>query len=126
MGLPFNITNPGILIPGLLTSAEQEFVTDLVLAGGTASENEVLTWKSGAPSWEPSAGGFSDPLTTNGDIIARIAGTTTRLAQGGNEHSSVYLVVYSVTTHRLVQVMLLVQHRRLTMLSLGLIQRQVS
>jgi hypothetical protein len=29
-------------------------------------------------------GGFADPLTTNGDIIARISGATTRLAQGGN------------------------------------------
>jgi hypothetical protein len=28
--------------------------------------------------------GFSDPLTTNGDIIARISGVTTRLGQGGN------------------------------------------
>lgn len=29
-------------------------------------------------------GGFTDPLTTNGDIIARIAGSTTRLPQGSN------------------------------------------
>lgn len=28
--------------------------------------------------------GFADPLTTNGDIIARIAGATTRLPQGAN------------------------------------------
>jgi hypothetical protein len=36
-------------------------------------------------SWTMYAtGGFTDPLTTNGDIIARIAGTTTRLPQGGN------------------------------------------
>lgn len=28
--------------------------------------------------------GFPDPLTTNGDIIARISGVTTRLPQGGN------------------------------------------
>lgn len=29
-------------------------------------------------------GGFTDPLTTNGDIIARISGSTTRLPQGSN------------------------------------------
>lgn len=52
MSLPFNITNPGLYISGLLTSAEQNFVTNLVLAGATASEDDVLTWISGAPSWE--------------------------------------------------------------------------
>lgn len=36
-------------------------------------------------SWTMYAtGGFTDPLTTNGDIIARISGSTTRLAQGSN------------------------------------------
>lgn len=84
MSLPFNITNPGWNISGLLTSQEAAYVTDLVLASAGASENDVLTWKSGAPSWEVPVGGFSDPLTTNGDIIARVGGTTTRLAQGGN------------------------------------------
>ena len=57
MTFPFNITNPGIWISGLLTSAEQEYVTDLVLAGGSASEGEVLTWISGAPSWVAPTGG---------------------------------------------------------------------
>lgn len=56
MSFPFNITNPGIFIDGLLTSAERQFVTDLYTAGGLASEDDVLTWKSGAPSWEPNAG----------------------------------------------------------------------
>lgn len=60
---PFNITNPGIFIDGLLTTVEREYVTDLVLAGATASENDVLTWKSGAPSWEPSSGGGYTNLT---------------------------------------------------------------
>lgn len=31
-----------------------------------------------------SSGSFSDPLTTNGDIIARVSGVTTRLAKGSN------------------------------------------
>ena len=84
MSLPFNITNPGWNITSLLTSQEAGFVTYLYAAGASASENEVLTWKSGAPSWEVSAAGFADPLTTNGDIIARISGVTTRLAKGSN------------------------------------------
>lgn len=98
---PFNITNPGFLLSGLPTSLEGAFLTNLTglsYANGdilyynsgaiqrlpVGSDTEVLTLVSGLPSWEPSSGGFSDPLTTNGDIIARIAGTTTRLAQGGN------------------------------------------
>lgn len=84
MSLPFNITNPGWNITSLLTSQEASFVTDLYAAGAGASENEVLTWKSGAPSWEASASGFADPLTTNGDIIARVSGVTTRLAKGSD------------------------------------------
>ena len=44
--------------------------------------SQVLTTNgSGVLSWS-SAGGFSDPLTTNGDIIVRSAGVTTRLAVG--------------------------------------------
>lgn len=101
MTFPFNITNPGFLLSGLPTSQEAAFLTNLTglsYANGDilyynsgnlqrlpiGTSNEVLTVISGLPSWEPSAGGFSDPLTTNGDIIARISGVTTRLAQGGN------------------------------------------
>lgn len=38
----------------------------------------------GSTSWSniSGGGGFTDPLTTNGDIIARVSGTTTRLAAG--------------------------------------------
>lgn len=61
MSFPWNITNPGILIANLPTSQEAQYLTNLVLAGGTASENDVLTWKSGAPSWEvPTGGGVTD------------------------------------------------------------------
>lgn len=52
MAWNFNVTNPGFYIDGLLTSVESQYITDLVLASSGASENEVLTWKSGAPSWE--------------------------------------------------------------------------
>jgi Cu/Ag efflux protein CusF len=76
--LPFNITNPGITIANLPTSQEAQYLTNLVLAGSTASENDVLTWKSGAPSWEPlSASSLPDQtgnsgkyLTTNGLVAS--------------------------------------------------------
>lgn len=58
----------------------------------TGSNGTVLSVVAGIPTWVATStlglggggGGFSDPLTTNGDIIARISGATTRLAQGGN------------------------------------------
>lgn len=40
MGLPFNITNPGIYIPGLLTSQEAQLVTEL--AGLTYASGDIL------------------------------------------------------------------------------------
>ena len=97
--LPFNITNPGIFIDGLLTSAERTFVTnlfslpyvngDILYHNGTSltrlpigTAANVLTVSGGIPAWQTPAAGFADPLTTNGDIIARISGATTRLPQG--------------------------------------------
>lgn len=35
-------------------------------------------------TWAAPPSGFADPLTTNGDIIARISGSTTRLPQGAD------------------------------------------
>jgi hypothetical protein len=53
------------------------------LAKGTAAQ--VLTMNAGAtaPEWATAAAGFTDPMTTQGDIIIRnTANTTTRLAKG--------------------------------------------
>lgn len=66
--LPFNITNPGIYISGLLTAIEQTYVTNLVLAGASASEDDVLTWKSGAPSWEAPTAAAGDMTKAVYDI----------------------------------------------------------
>lgn len=63
MTLPFNITNPGIWIDGILTTVERNYVTDLVLAGATANEGDVLTWVSGAPAWQAGGGGGYTNLT---------------------------------------------------------------
>ncbi len=53
------------------------------LAKGTA--DQVLTMNSGAtaPEWANSSAGFTDPMTTRGDIIYKnSSGTTTRLGAG--------------------------------------------
>lgn len=51
---------------------------------GIGSTNQVVTVIAGLPSWQTPSAGFADPLTTNGDVIARVSGSTTRLAQGSN------------------------------------------
>lgn len=48
------------------------------------SNGSTAQWVSTSSLNISGGGGFSDPLTTNGDIIARIAGSTTRLPQGAN------------------------------------------
>lgn len=89
--LAYNITNPGLHISGILTGPEQQFVTDLVLASALASEGDVLTWISGAPSWEvPSGGGYTN-LTEFVDQTAwRLfysngSGDVTELALGADQ-----------------------------------------
>jgi hypothetical protein len=82
--LPFNITNPGIFIPNLLTSQEALFVSnlsglsyatgDIIYYDGTnltrlpiGSDGTYLKVASGIPSWA-AGGGVSSPLTTKGDL----------------------------------------------------------
>lgn len=50
--------------------------TNVTVSTSTAGQIQISATGGG--------GGLSDPLTTNGDIIARISGATTRLAQGAN------------------------------------------
>ena len=108
MGLPFNFTNPGIYIPGLLTSQEAQYVTDLVdltyaegdilyydgaamtnLAAGT--DGHVLTLASGVPTW--AAGGGGGGYTNLTEFVAQTAwrvfysngsGDVTELALGAD------------------------------------------
>jgi len=54
-------TTPGLVLPGRINE-----ITGRILVNATGG------------------GGFPDPLTTNGDIIARISGVTTRLPQGAD------------------------------------------
>lgn len=108
MGLPFNFTNPGVYIPGLLTSQEAQYVTDLVdltyaegdilyydgaamtnLAVGT--DGHVLTLASGVPTW--AAGGGGGGYTNLTEFVAQTAwrvfysngsGDVTELALGAD------------------------------------------
>ena len=98
MSLPFNITNPGFQLGGALTTAEQEFVTNLV--GLTYAQGDVLyydgtdlfnlgagtsgyflkTQGAGAnPIWAAIAGG-GDALV--GNSLAQFAATTSLELKG--------------------------------------------
>jgi len=57
-------------------------VTNVKIAGSGTRDATTFYRGDGVFAVPPS--GFADPLTTNGDIIARISGSTTRLAQGAN------------------------------------------
>lgn len=56
----------------------------LILPSSAGTAGQVLTSQGGAQlTWEDAAsGGFADPMTTDGDIIIRSGGTTTRLGIG--------------------------------------------
>ncbi|MCF6331052.1 MAG: hypothetical protein L3I99_05835, partial [Sulfurimonas sp.] len=59
-----------------------------VPSNGTTNNGKVLTASSvaGVSTWETSAGGFTDPMTTQGDIIFRNASNaTSRLPAGLND-----------------------------------------
>src|SRR6185436_3201844 len=49
---------------------------------GTASGQVLTTDGAGVLTWTTPSAGFTDPLTTRGDIIYRDATSTTRLAKG--------------------------------------------
>lgn len=83
---------------GLLLSDDDSSVGVTVKVPATLSSDWTLTLPdndgtvdyvlrtdgNGVTSWVAQSGGFADPLTTNGDIIARIGGVTTRLPIGSD------------------------------------------
>ena len=99
MSFPFNITNPGIYITGLLTSAEASFVTglvnqtystgDILYYNGTefvrlpaGTNGHVLTLVAGIPDWEPGGGGGGGSgitrtvVVTSGNVSAGASAST--------------------------------------------------
>lgn len=88
----FDTQNPGIGGIDELTPAEEAFLT--TLAGITGSENEVLTWKSGAPSWEaPGSIPQTTELTYTGNKITRIDkadGSYKTITYTGNKVNTIY------------------------------------
>jgi len=67
---------------------QQASAGSVLLGAQTAGNYQEITLGSGltmsAGVLTATGSGFADPLTTNGDIIARISGSTTRLGQGSN------------------------------------------
>lgn len=61
---PFNITNPGIYIEGLLTSQEASFVTNLV--GLTPNDGDTFIYDTGTGLWTVGPGGGSAVDSVNG------------------------------------------------------------
>lgn len=87
--------NPTILAPDTLFVKNRILGAGVIQIGNISNDtvylnglrqgtNITLTHNADSTITITSSGGFADPLTTNGDIIARIAGVTTRLAQGSN------------------------------------------
>lgn len=74
-------------------------VTSLTTSG-TSGAATLITGVLNIPVY---AGGLVDPLTTNGDLIARVAGSTTRLPEGANNTvlniSNVGLLNYGLLTN---------------------------
>ena len=90
-GVMTNVT--GIPVGALANGTDGQLITwdatgaPAVVATGTA--NQVLTSNGAgaAPTFQASASGFSDPMTTRGDIIIRNASNVTdRLAVGTSTH----------------------------------------
>lgn len=82
-----NITGTATGLTSGITNALKSATTTVDVSAATApTTGQVLTATSSTTAtWQTASSGFADPLTTNGDIIARVAGATTRLAQGAND-----------------------------------------
>lgn len=81
--LNFSGTTASYLTPTQVT-ANLNLATSVLQGLVPASGGGATNFLRADFTWAAPPSGFSDPLTTNGDIIARIAGSTTRLPQGGN------------------------------------------
>lgn len=99
MSLPFNITNPGILISGTLTSEEQSFVTDLVAL--TPIDGDIFVYRTAGSAWvleqKPAgAGGITDG--DKGDITVSVSGTVWTI----DNDAVTFDKVQNITTNRIL------------------------
>jgi len=128
MALPFNFTNPGIYISGLLTSIEAAYVTNIVnlsyvtgdilyyngtnitnLAVGT--NGHVLTLAGGVPTWAAGAasslpdqtGNSGKYLTTNGTVASWGTITAGGDVVGPAVAVNNNLAVFDTTTGKLIK-----------------------
>jgi len=67
-----------------IAPASVQTMSASVGGGVPTPPNNTTTFLRGDGTFAAPSSGFADPLTTNGDIIARISASTTRLAQGSN------------------------------------------
>ncbi|HEY4481203.1 MAG TPA: hypothetical protein VI821_03970 [Candidatus Paceibacterota bacterium] len=65
----------------LATAATANYTFTLPINAGNPTQ-VLQTDGAGNTSWVNAAGGYVDPLTTNGDLVARVGGVTTRLPIG--------------------------------------------
>jgi len=81
-GLLRNTTGTGV--PNIAINSDLPVMSATVGGAVPTPPNNTTTFLRGDGTFAAPSSGFADPLTTNGDIIARISGNTTRLAQGAN------------------------------------------
>jgi len=81
-GLLKNTTTTGV--PSIAVNSDLPVMSATVGGAVPTPPNNTTTFLRGDGTFAAPSSGFADPLTTNGDIIARISGSTTRLAQGAN------------------------------------------
>lgn len=89
-----SLLTPGAFVVGATSTLGTTSLTRALLdVGGSSGTNGMVLLSTGTSTrWAATStlgiagggGGFTDPLTTDGDIIARVSGATTRLAQGAN------------------------------------------
>jgi hypothetical protein len=87
-------TNLATYITGDILYASSSSVLSRLGIGGS---NQVLTMSGGLPSWQNAATGFTNPMTTAGDIIIGGAlGVAQRLAGGATNEDKVLKIVSGV------------------------------
>lgn len=90
MSFPFNITNPGFLIGGQLTTGEAEFVTEL--AALSPSDGDIFVYRAAGSAWTLEAKPVSSGTPAWGDITGTLsAQSDLQSALDGKQASDAFL-----------------------------------